>query len=175
MDVFLDEDYLGETPVAAMAIPPGRYLLRVRHVDYEDWDRTITIESDETVTFHAATASLIEEERGIDAHDIGFITLGVGGAALATGVVLGVIASADADRYQRNVNVPYRNEIRESALDEAKWADVSFITAGVLLTTSVVLLFIVEVEPDPNEIDDLVLFDVTPNGEGWGFSLGTTF
>jgi hypothetical protein len=174
MQVYLDEDFIGSTPLSGTALPPGRYRVRVAHPDYQDWVLQADVVSGETTRLYA---DAIREEpdiesSGPDPSDWGLIAMGVGGATMITGVIIGVIAQADEDRYHRNVNTPNRGEIRQSALDEAVLADIFLGTSGALVLTGI-LLILTEGEPDAMEYGtDLVRIDLDPQVNGWLFSVG---
>lgn len=70
----------------------------------------------------------------------GYSLIGVGGAALIVGGVLGGLASADADSADSAEFVDDRLRLREDARGKAQGADALFITGGVLAAVGVVLV-----------------------------------
>lgn len=176
MEVYLDEDRVGSTPLNR-AVPPGSYRIRVTHPDFEDWIAFVELDSGVTRSVYA-DAERVEmdwEEEGWTAREWGFVTLGGAGALLTTGVIFGVIAKADADRYHRNVDAPNRAEIRDSATSAATIADISFAAAGVLAVTAAILVFAGGDRGDEFE-DNLVRVDWGPRPDhGWGVQLTAPF
>ena len=114
------------------------------------------------------------EESGLDQGDWGLISIGVGGAAIITGAIFGVIAQADADRYHRNTNTPSRGEIRQAAIDEALYADISYAASGAFILAGLILILTEESEEEYDSTDP-VWIDVEPSGDAWSVSLGGHF
>ncbi|MBN1944238.1 MAG: PEGA domain-containing protein [Bradymonadales bacterium] len=178
MAVYLDNDLLGETPVGATEIPPGRYLLTVRHPAFMEWTSEVTVQSGDTARIFADAERITGpmDEEGFPYRDWGIGTVVSGGLVVVTGVVFGVLAKADADRYHRNTDVPDRADIRDLASTEALVADLCFGVGVGLLATSLVFFLLDGREPPQEEwpgiTDDLVLIDIGPGEGGWTVSIG---
>jgi len=177
MQVYLDEDYYGRTPLNEIPVPPGRYSLRVTHDLYEDWSTEIDVASGEVTSLYATAerkASTLGGG-GFSQTSWGLLSLGVGGASLVTGAIVGIIALADEDRYHRNVTSPNREDIRDSAITEAFIADMAFVTAGVFVITGAILILTDSGDEEDDVSPDLLQLSIGPTGSGWGVGWGGTF
>ena len=87
------------------------------------------------------------------------------------------LATADANSYNENVNVPNRGDLLESAETKALVADICFITGGVLATTGVILLIVSSQQrgEETERPDDLVRFELGPTRDGWAVGLSGRF
>jgi hypothetical protein len=176
MQVFLDEDLLGYTPIDDMPVAPGRYRVSVVHPDYYEWTTNIEVTSLQTTEVLANAEAKTVEEVGFGPRQWGYVTAGIAGGLLATGAVFGVLASADADRYAGSPNAPARAETRDTALRRALVADVSLGAGAATAAVALVLILTSDPPGTPQGGDDqLVRFDVAPSAGGLSFSLGGAF
>ena len=177
MSVYLDEDYYGRTPIEDLPVPPGAWLLRVTHDNYEDYSSEIMIESGLTTEIFAnAVRKARVPDESFGQGEWGIVALGVGGALLTTGVIFGVLSSAEEDRYHRSVRSPTRDEVRDSATSKALIADIAFISAGVAAATGLILILTdSDDEEEDEEPDGLLQMGVAPIGDGWGLGWSGTF
>jgi hypothetical protein len=51
-DVYVDEQYQGQTPLQSFALSPGAHAIRLQHPDYQPYRRRVTIEPGQLSRLH---------------------------------------------------------------------------------------------------------------------------
>lgn len=137
----------------------GQHRITVTHPQYETWASDVTIAAGET-TF--VNAPLDPEQVGRTQRIAGYVTLGVGGAALLTGIGLAASAYVDFTSAEELAASGPFNHGEEMGLDDIKervtvksiGADISFGLAAVAVTAGIVLWLTAPEAERPTRLTD---------------------
>lgn len=190
LTVFVDGEPTATTPVGLIELSPGQHTVSVEGEGFPTFEEIISVEGGQTFRLQVRRAGANLEAKPDDEllsrTGWGWVSVGAGGAMLATGGLLGILALNQASAYNAERANPARPVFRENARKLGIGADVSYVVGAALLTTGAYLLTLDDRrssgEGDPQQrpayMDDFVQGpslrvtpQVLPGGAGIGAEL----
>jgi len=142
-EVRIDGDPFGLTPIESAGLSPGTYVLTVRGDLYTTYTTQVEVISGEEARIYARMErSGRAGSEGTGMQTGGIVLMGVGGAAIGTGIVFGVLALGTAADYRDNPANPDRRQLRDRARSNALLADIC-VGGGIALAATGVVLYVV--------------------------------
>ena len=119
--ISIDGVVMGQTPLQPLNLKPGSYNILVRKEGYEPWQRRIPIQPGRDVVINIALIVKKGTEEGPEEDPYvvwKWVTIGAGGALVATGVVFTVLAELDRAEFEdakRDASGAYLISMRRAA------------------------------------------------------------
>lgn len=151
--LFVDGEPVGTMPVGQIELSPGEHTISVEGDDFPTFKTTVNITSEKTTTIKATLPQPVvvkEDPPLISQTTWGFVVLGIGGVAVGTGGIFGLLAQGNADDYATRRADFGRSTYRDNAETNALAADIFY---GVGLATSLVGLTLILTD-SAEETDD---------------------
>jgi hypothetical protein len=175
--VEVDGDLRGLTPLEGVRLAPGDYDIAVRGEGWQTYRLRVTVGTAAEHTIFAPMQRVqgFDDEQTAGLRRGGWALIGAGGASIATGAVLGVMASGSAGDYRNDRSNPERGDIRSRARRQALVADLTIGTGVALVAGGVVMQVVAKKRRDRWSSSDLVLAPTMDNrGRSgvafrWGF------
>lgn len=104
---------------------------------------------------------------------VGWITVGVGGALLATGGIFALLADQDATTQDSTTDPVEWNDLRDSGPTKALVADIGMAVGGAAVIAGLIVVLTADDSPAPAEAEPKVT--VGPSASGVGLSIGGAF
>lgn len=168
--VRVDGRRMGVTP-AELTLAPGRYEITLETPEGDTWSETITLFPGQAIDIDAPLVRSLSERREQASNIAAWALVGTGGALLAGGAVVGLLAAGDVSRYNDQTDNPDRGNFRDGARSKAITADVLLATGTATAAAGGILLFMrtrgAERERPDDSTDRLVLLPwAAPGGAG---------
>ena len=99
-DVYLDNRYVGISPLRLDAVSPGRHAISLKKAGYEDWSGHVEVRTGEAATVRTVLVPVVvgaAPDGSLDLTLAGGLTLGGGAALLGASVAMHVLAFDAAD------------------------------------------------------------------------------
>ena len=142
LEVLIDGELAGVTPILAEGMSPGTYSVTVRGEGWHPYRTAVEVSSNEE-TEVIARMEPIDERVVLNPNrsrtNAGTGVMAAGGALIAGGAVLGVLALNESSAYNDDPSNPDRGTHRSAARRNAVIADVSFGVGGALFVTGALL------------------------------------
>lgn len=172
LQVSIDGEPAGVTPILAQGMSPGTYSITVRGEGWRTFRTAVEITSNEEAEVIARMEPL--DERVVLNPNRGRMNAGTGlviggGALIATGAVFGILAMNESSAYNDDPANPDRGTHRSAARRNAAIADASIGVGGALFLTGAILRW---TNVGGTVVDRELM--VTP-GPGLGLGLSTSF
>lgn len=172
LQVSIDGEVAGFTPILAQGMPPGTYSVTVRGEGWHPYRTAVEVYSNQEAEVIARMEPIDERvalnpNRGRSNAGTGLII--AGGTLLAGGAVFGILALNDSSAYNDDPSNPNRGTHRSAARRNAAIADASIGVGGVLFLTGAVMRW---TNVGGSDVDRELM--VTP-GPGLGLGLSTSF
>ena len=172
LEVLIDGEFAGVTPILAQGMPPGAYSVTVRGEDWNPYRTAVEVSSNEETEVTARMEPIdarVVLNPNRNRTNAGTGLMATAGAVIAGGAVLGVLALNESSAYNDDPSNPDRDTHRNAARRNALIADVSFGVGGALLVTGALLRW---ANGGGSDIDQDLM--VTP-GPGLGLGLAAQF
>jgi hypothetical protein len=172
LEVLIDGEFAGVTPILAQGMPPGAYSVTVRGEDWNPYRTAVEVSSNEETEVTARMEPIdarVVLNPNRNRTNAGTGLMAAAGAVIAGGAVLGVLALNESSAYNDDPSNPDRGTHRNAARRNALIADVSFGVGGALLVTGALLRW---ANGGGSDIDQDLM--VTP-GPGLGLGLAAQF
>ncbi|TVR02529.1 MAG: PEGA domain-containing protein [Deltaproteobacteria bacterium] len=155
--VRVDGRRMGYTPVE-VTLAPGRYDLHLENQEGDSWSEEVTLAPGQELRIDAPLQRSLDTRGGPSRETLAWIGIGTGGALLAGGATVGLLAAGDARRYNDRTSDPGRAALRDSARTKSTVADV-LLGSGILIgAVGTVLLLTGDRErPSDDPLEQLVL------------------
>jgi|GEM_PF-1679456 len=134
--IIVGDDDVGLTPLTEpLVLPPGRYRIAAELAGYVPYRGEVTVEAGVRTSANIQLIPSTGYESEVGTPIFAWLSFGLGGAALVTSVVLGVIAASD----QSAALQPFDMDRLEAARGLAGWSDaalggaIGFAVLGVVL------------------------------------------
>lgn len=169
LEVYVDGEFIGYTPVLADPLAPGTYVVSIDSVDFAPYSSTIDVltgqETEVVARMTPLSTDVVDPHRG--RRNAGTALMATSGAVIAGGAVLGVLALNSASDYRDNPEDPNRGDYRDTARSNALIADIAIGTGAALFVTGAILRWVAS--PQDESVDRDLL--VRPSG-GPGLGMG---
>lgn len=144
LTVFIDGEPTATTPVGLIELTPGQHTVSVEGEGFPTFEEVVSVEGGQTVRVQVRRPGLelkAEPDDGtLSRSGWGWVAVGGGGAMLATGGLLGILALNQADAYNTDRSNPGRPVFRDNARRLGIGADVSYVAGAALIATGALLL-----------------------------------
>lgn len=166
LSVMIDGNLRGMTPLEGVRLAPGTYTIAIRGEGWEPWTDDVTVETagESSVFAPLRRVEGFDEQETRRTRNAGTALIAVGGAAIATGGVLGVMALGSASDYRGSRSDPDRGDLRDRARGQALGADLSFAAGAVAIGTGVALRVVAAKRRNRWSRDLLVMPSFSPRG-----------
>ncbi|MFT6400457.1 MAG: hypothetical protein ACJAYU_005229 [Bradymonadia bacterium] len=172
LEILIDGEMAGYTPMLAEGIAPGTYSITVRGEGWHPFRTAIEVSSNEETEVFARmepidARTVMNPNRS--RRNAGTGLMASGGAVIVGGAVMGFLAINEAGQYNDSPGDPERGASRDNARRNALIADISYGVGGVLFVTGALLRWVNSGGDDVNQD-----FMVTP-GPGFGLGFAAEF
>lgn len=171
LEVLIDDEFMGLTPLIAHRLPPGDYSVRIRGDEWAPYRALVQVGEGEDVE-HVARMQPLNADEITDPNRskrvAGAALMATGGAIIAGGVAMGLVALNASNEYNDDPSDPARGDLRSRAKTSALVADVAYATGAAVVVTGIIYRYVLGTREA--DVDRELLVRAT-GGPGFGIGL----